>query len=136
MATPHFYINPPFYVYPPFLAKNFTPPSDSIFGRSYSSFNKGEGGGFQLCSTLSFSQWYAKQKIDLTCLLLTFFLFFQNFDFSGFFGGRAKNSLKWQKILSVALHISEPYIIWLSFLVHICKMISSGIFFKFDFPSC
>ena len=35
----HFYINPPFQVYPPFLAKNFVPPpppSDSIFGRSYS----------------------------------------------------------------------------------------------------
>ena len=50
VATPQ-----PFQVYLPFLAKNFVPhPIDSNFGRSYSpAFNKGEGGGFQLCSNVS-----------------------------------------------------------------------------------
>ena len=45
---PHFYVNPPFQVYSPFLAKNFcNPPSDSIFGRSYSPpplIREGRGG--------------------------------------------------------------------------------------------
>ena len=119
-----------------------------------------------------------------------FFSFFQNFDFSGCLKGkRAKIGPKWQKFLSVMLHISgiihhmivvygtlvwndiswyffyffkilifsvvrgvkgkklvqndkklcplhlisqEPYIIWLSFMVHMCKMIMSpGLFFVF-----
>ena len=38
------------------------------------------------------------------------------------------------KNLSLSYSISqEPYIIWLSFMVHICKMISSGFFFFFHF---
>ena len=36
---------------------------------------------------------------------------------------------KWQKIMSVMLCIS---IIWLSFMVHMCKMIFPGIFFIFS----
>ena len=36
-----------------------------------------------------------------------FFHFFQGFDFLGFYRGkRAKNDSKWQKIISVTLHIS------------------------------
>ena len=46
--------------------------------------------------------------------------------------------------MSVALHIyhlsQEPYIVSLSFMVHMCKMIiSPGLFFNFqnfDFPGC
>ena len=50
----------------------------------------------------------------------------------------AKSHPKWQKIISVALIISGPYIIWLSVMVHMCKMIIckmikfSGVFFKFS----
>ena len=36
--------SPLFRFIPPFQQKNSYPPSDSIFGRSYPSFNKGEGG--------------------------------------------------------------------------------------------
>ena len=45
-----------------------------------------------------------------------------------------KNSPKWQKILSVTRSTSqEPYIIWFSFMVHICKpIISPGGFFIFS----
>ena len=47
-------------------------------------------------------------------------------------GKRAKNGPKWRKILSIALHIWKPYVIWLSFIVNICKMIiSSSAFFHF-----
>ena len=46
-------------------------------------------------------------------------------------GKRAKNSLEWQKILSVVLHVSGTYIIWLSFMVKMCNMIiSPGAFFN------
>ena len=62
--------------------------------------------------------------------LQAFFSFFQNFDFFGYKGGKkGKNSLKWQKILSVALNISEPCIIWSLFMLHMCKMIISPIVF-------
>ena len=67
--------------------------------------------------------------------VLFFFSIFQNFDFAGCYGGkRAKNGPKWQSILSVMLHISEPsitlhvlepYIIWLSFMVYMGKLILS-----------
>ena len=62
------------------------------------------------------------------------FKIFSKFWFSRLLGGkRAKNSPKWQKILSVTPSISqEPYIIWLSFMLHLCKMIISlGNFFIF-----
>ena len=57
-----------------------------------------------------------------------FFLFFQKLIFKGWYGSkRAKNGPKWQKLLSVVLHISKSYIIWLSLVVHKCKtMISLG----------
>ena len=41
-----------------------------------------------------------------------------------------KNSPKCQKMLSVSIS-QEPYIIWLSFMVHMCKMIISPEFFFF-----
>ena len=62
------------------------------------------------------------------------FFIFSKFWFLGLLGGkRAKSDPNWQKILSVDSISQEPYIIWLSFMVHICKMIiSSGTFFIFS----
>ena len=64
------------------------------------------------------------------------FFIFSKIWFSGLEGKRAKNSPKWQKIVSdiswyqSCLISQEPYIIWLSFVIHKCKMImSAGIFF-------
>ena len=56
-------------------------------------------------------------------------------------GKRAKNSTKWPKIQLIS---QEPYIIWLSFVVHKCKMIiylqAFVFFFKcfqnFDASGC
>ena len=74
-----------------------------------------------------------------------FFSFFilSKFWFSRFLGrgwGRGGGSSKGQKIVHkklCPLHLisKEPYIIWLSFMVHKCKlMISPGVFFQnFDF---
>ena len=45
--------------------------------------------------------------------------------------GRAKNSPKWQKILSCSIS-HEPYIIWSSFVVCKCKIIFSDVFFIFS----
>ena len=62
-----------------------------------------------------------------------FFSFFQNFDFPGCWKGKKgkKISPKWQKILFVTLVSQEPYIMWLSFMVHMCKMlISWDVFLK------
>ena len=56
-------------------------------------------------------------------------IFFQFFKFCFFGilrGKRAKNSPKWQIILSVVLDISETCIMWLSFMLHMCKMITSA----------
>ena len=52
-----------------------------------------------------------------------------------------KKSPEWQKILSVTHSISqEPYIIWLSFMVNMCKVIISAggfsFFQNFDFLGC
>ena len=54
--------------------------------------------------------------------------------FSRLWGGeRAKNDPKWQKNMSVTSYISGPYVIWSSFMVHICKrIISPYIFFIFS----
>ena len=61
------------------------------------------------------------------------FSFFQNFDFLGCYGGKkAKNALKWQKILSHSVS-QQSYIIWLWFLVHMCKMVISPAFSFFFF---
>ena len=100
--------------------------------------------------------WYTYVKWSS---LLAFFLFFQNFDILGCFwfqfcfwylflilifwvGGKsAKNCPKWQKILSITFHISGTiHHIWLSCMVHLCKVIiSPGSFFifqNFDFSGC
>ena len=53
-----------------------------------------------------------------------FFFFFSKFCF---FSKKAKNGPKWEKILPVKLHISESYIIWLSFVVDKYKMIISPV---------
>ena len=60
---------------------------------------------------------------------------FSTFWFFGLFGGLKgkKNGPKWQKNSVCCTIPQEPYIIWLSFMVHICKMIiSSGVFFIFS----
>ena len=58
------------------------------------------------------------------------FSFFKKFYFSRVLGGNmAKNGQRWQKILSHSHSVYlELYLIWLWFLVHLCKMmISSAI---------
>ena len=68
-----------------------------------------------------------------------FFSFFQNCDSLVCLGrvaghNRVKNGSKWQKILSVVLHISGTvHHIWWSFVVHKCKMIISPVFFFYFF---
>ena len=69
-----------------------------------------------------------------------FFLFFKILIFGIVRGGkRAKNGAKWQKIISRSIS-QEPYIILLSFMVHMCKMIISPeafLFFQnFDILGC
>ena len=52
------------------------------------------------------------------------FFISSKFSFSGMLEGkRARSCPKWQKILSVELHISGTNMIWLSFVIHKCKMI-------------
>ena len=68
------------------------------------------------------------------------FFTFSKFDFwSCCLGKRAKNGPRWQKNLSCSI-TQELYIIWLSFTVHICKMIISpslfSLFQNIDFPCC
>ena len=59
-----------------------------------------------------------------------FFFFFLKFSFFGLsVGKRAKNVPKSQKILSVVLYISGTMHYVISFMVHMCKMIISPIFF-------
>ena len=80
--------------------------------------------------------WYTCVKWCKVCVKppgLFFFIFF-NFDFSGCSRVKEqKNSPKWQKILSVTLHISSTIDHILAFMVLICNMISSGGFFFFLF---
>ena len=59
--------------------------------------------------------------------------------FPGLLGGgggkrekNGKNGTKWQKIMIVTLMSQVPYIIWLLFMVLICKRISPGIFSYFQ----
>ena len=61
------------------------------------------------------------------------FLFYQNFDFLGFWGGgkRAKNAPKWQKDLVSHFVSQELYLIWLWFFGHICKIMISPAIFSF-----
>ena len=69
-----------------------------------------------------------------------FFIFSKFFFFGLFVGSEGKKWSKMTKNLSIVLHISGTKHIWLSFMVHMCKMIiSPGIFLisqNFDFPGC
>ena len=58
---------PPFHFqsYLPFLAKFLVPQSDSIFGRSYSLFNDGGGGNFQLWFVLRKPPWVTYILVSL-----------------------------------------------------------------------
>ena len=48
-------------------------------------------------------------------------------------GVKEQKTVQNDKVLSVALHTQEPYIIWLSFIVHMCKIIiSPGVYFIFS----
>ena len=61
------------------------------------------------------------------------FFIFSKFWFSGLLGGKRAKMVQNGKKLSLWCSISQkPYIIWLSFMVHICKMIiSPGAFLNF-----
>ena len=61
------------------------------------------------------------------------FFIFSKFSFFGLLGSkRAKNGPNWQKNLSITLYISRT-IIWLLFILHLCKIIiSPGVFFIFS----
>ena len=71
--------------------------------------------------------------------LQALFSCFSKFWFSWLLGQKmAQNYKKFCRLLFIS---QEPYIIWLSFMIHLCKMmISSGVFFpffqNFDFPGC
>ena len=47
--------------------------------------------------------------------------FFQNFDLQCCWGKRAKSSPKWQKFCLTCSIFQEPFLIWLSFMVHLLK---------------
>ena len=77
------------------------------------------------CALCDYNYWYAYVK--WWCLQV-FFHFFKIL----IFWVRVKNNPKWRKILSCYLS-QEPYIIWLSLMVHISKrIISVGVFFNFS----
>ena len=58
-----------------------------------------------------------------------FFVLLKFWFFGLLVGEKGENGAKWQKILFVTLHIS--YILWLSFVIRKCKMITSPGFLKF-----
>ena len=61
-----------------------------------------------------------------------FFIFFKIWIFRVIRGVKGqKNDPKRQKIITVALYISETYIIWFWFLLHMCRMMISAAFFFF-----
>ena len=80
--------------------------------------------------------------ISGTIMSLGFFFIFSKFWFFGLLGQKTvkneENVSKWGKHLSVTLHISGTIYIWLSFMLHMCKMISPGIFLSFfqNFKFC
>ena len=71
-------------------------------------------------TSYDFHLWYT----SVSWWYLQDFFFFSKFCF---FSKKAKNGPKWEKILPVKLHISESYIIWLSFVVDKYKMIISPV---------
>ena len=82
--------------------------------------------------------WYTCVKWqDLQAL----FSFFQNFDFLGCYGVKVQKMVQNGKKLWPSRSISqEPYTKWLSFIVHMCKMIIFpevfSFFQNFDFSGC
>ena len=64
--------------------------------------------------------------------LQVFFSVFSKFWFFGLLGGKSTKMV--QKLCLPHFISQEPYIIWFSFMLHICKMIiPPGIFFYFHF---
>ena len=57
----------------------------------------------------------------------SFFFFLQNFDFSGCFWGEREKMVQNDKHSVHGTLSQEPYIVWL-FMVHMCKIVSSGVF--------
>ena len=58
--------------------------------------------------------------------LQVFLFIFPNFWFFGLLGGeKVNNGPKWEKFCLAHSISQEPYIIWFSFMVHMCKMIIS-----------
>ena len=68
--------------------------------------------------------------------LLGVFFIFSKFWFFGLLGGsRAKNGPTWQKLCLSSPISEKPYLIWSSFVAHMCKrIISPGFIFTF-FPN-
>ena len=66
--------------------------------------------------------------------LQAFFSFCQNFDFSGYYGVKGQKYVQNDKKFCLLDSISqEQYIIWLSFMVQMCKMMmSQGVFSFFQ----
>ena len=63
---------------------------------------------------------------------MCFLHFFENLDFLGPWGGvKGQKAIQNDKKLCLLPSISqEPYTIWLSFVVQMCKMIISSVFFN------
>ena len=75
--------------------------------------------------------WYATVK---WLYLQEFFHFFKNFDYSGCSEGqRGKKWPKMTKKTLLCLISQEPYIIWSSFMVHMCnRIISPRVFYIYS----
>ena len=74
------------------------------------------------------------------CIKWCFFHFFKSLIFWVRRGVKGQKTVQNDKKLCLSCTISqEPCIIWLSFLVQMCKIVSPGVFFQcqnFDFPGC
>ena len=68
------------------------------------------------------------------------FIIFSIFWFFGLLGGKSVKTVQNKKFCLSRFISQEPYIIWLSFMVHLCKMIIYlDVFFIFsncNFPGC
>ena len=96
----------------------------------------------KLCLSHTISQeayiiwsWFLVHKCKMmTSPVVFFFLFFSRFWFSGLLGGINGQKLS-QNDKQLCLSHSrsqEPYLTWLQFLVHMCKIISPAIFSIFS----
>ena len=73
---------------------------------------------------------------NISRIFFFFFFILSKFWFSRFLGGSKGQNIVHKKLCTLHLISKEPYIIWLSFVVHKCKlMISPGFFSKFWFFS-